>query len=343
MRTSFKSAAMAVGFGLALIAPAAATEKVVIGELQWTGYIAIENVMKVVMEKYLDAEVEILAADEPIIWEAMDKGDGSIDIMADVWSQHVYPWLAKYAVKGSRESVRLNDRSYKGTEGMFVPGYVQDQYGIKSITDLNKPEIAKIFDADGNGKGEWWAGAVGWQSSDHELMRAKGYGYDQTMEPYNVEQWAFEAKLDGAYQKKEPIAFYFWTPEWIFAAYDLRKLEEPKFTGYSMASAKDDPLYNPEGCYYALTSAEDPQWLEKSSINCAKPEVDVYVGYSTSLAGRAPKIGQFLKQIAFTPDMVNGWILKISKEKMDPHEMAKQWVDANAEIVEGQWLADISY
>ncbi len=343
MRTSFKSAVMAVAFGLALTGPAAAKEKVVIGEMQWDGYIAIENIIKAVMEKYLDAEVEIIAADEPVIWEAMDKGDGSIDIMADVWSQHLYAWLNKYVVEGSRETVRLNDRSYQGTEGMFVPGYVQDEHGIKSIADLNKPEIAKLFDSDGNGKGEWWAGAVGWQSTDHELIRAKGYGYDQTMEAYTVEQWPFLAKLDAAYKKKEPIIFYYWTPEWIHASYDLRKLEEPEFTGYTMESAKESPLYKEGGCYNALSSQEDPQWLEKSSINCAKPQVDVYVGYSTALAERAPRIGQFLKQIAFTPEMVNSWILKLSQEKMDPHEMAKQGVDANPEIVEGQWLADISY
>ena len=42
-----------------------------------------------------------------------------------------------------------------------------------------------------------------------------------------VEQPVFLAQLHAAIRKKEPIVFYYWTPEWIFASYDLRMLEEP--------------------------------------------------------------------------------------------------------------------
>ena len=341
MRKRLFSFTMILALAVSAIGSALAKEKVVIGELQWTGYIAIENVLKAVLVKYFDADVEIVAVEEPVLWEGLDKG--SIDVYPDIWSQHVYAQLSKYAVSGSRETLILNDQPYMGTEGMFVPAYVQEQYGIKSITDLTKPEIAKLFDSDGNGKGEWWAGAVGWQSTDHEQIRAKGYGYDKTMEPYFVEQWAFESKLDGAIKKKEPIVFYFWTPEWIHAAYDLRKLEEPEFTGYAMPSAKDSPLYKADGCYYAVEAAEDPQWLEHSDIHCAKPEIKVYIGHSSALAKRAPEIAKFLKQVYVTPDLVNGWILKISKDKMEADVVAKEWVDANAAFIEKEWLADVSY
>ena len=68
MRTLFRPAALAMALALSLIGTAEAKEKVVIGELQWDGYIAIENILKVVMEKYLDGEVEIITADEPVIW-----------------------------------------------------------------------------------------------------------------------------------------------------------------------------------------------------------------------------------------------------------------------------------
>src|SRR3954451_1784856 len=89
---------------------------------------------------------------------------------------------------GSRETVILNSKPYLGREGIYVPGYVQDQYGIKKATDLADPEKAKLFDSDGDGKGEWWAGAVGWEATNHSEVRAKSYGFDKYFTATTVEQ-----------------------------------------------------------------------------------------------------------------------------------------------------------
>ena len=111
-------------------------DQVVIGEQTWTGATAIQYVLKVILEKYLDADVGSIAAGEPVLWEAMDRGDGSVDVLPDVWSEHLPEQLNKYVVPGSRETVILNNKPYLGREGIYVPGYVQDQYGIKKVTDL---------------------------------------------------------------------------------------------------------------------------------------------------------------------------------------------------------------
>ena len=37
------------------------------------------------------------------------------------------------------------------------------------------------FDSDGDGQGEIWIGASGWASTNVEKIRAKSYGYDETM------------------------------------------------------------------------------------------------------------------------------------------------------------------
>src|SRR5262249_16631251 len=172
-----KFAALAVA-ALLTVAPsfdAEAKTKVVIGEQTWTGATAIQYVLKVIMEKYLDADASSIAADEPVLWEAMDRGDASVDVLPDVWSEHLPEQLNKYVVPGSRETVILNAKPYLGREGIYIPGYVQDQYGIKKVTDLADPDKAKLFDADGDGKGEWWAGAVGWEATNHTQVPAKSY------------------------------------------------------------------------------------------------------------------------------------------------------------------------
>src|SRR5688572_14272207 len=337
----FGRLAIAADLALSIATAAEAKEKVVIGEQSWTGATAIQNVMKAVIEKYLDGEVSFLLVAEEAMYPALDKGDGSIDVVPDLWSQHTTAMLNEYVLPGSKESIRLNKTPYQGSEGIFVPGYVQDQYNIRKLADLAKPEAAKIFDTDSDGKGEYWAGAVGWEATNHSMVRAKSYGFDKYFTASTVEQPVFLAQLAAAYQRKEPIVFYYWKPEWIFASYDLRMLEEPPFDGWSSDDKKDDPLYKADGCYKFYQPGNNPDWLEKSSITCAQPPTDVYVARSKALDERAPKIGKFLEQITFTPDMVNEWILAIDQEKKDPLEVAKEWVEEHKDIVEGQWLSGL--
>jgi glycine betaine/proline transport system substrate-binding protein len=338
MRYLGRFAGLIAALMIAIAVPAYAKDKVVIGEQSWTGAIAIQNIMKAVIEKYLDGEVSFLLVAEEAMYPALDKGDGSIDVVPDLWSQHTTAMLNEYVLPGSKESIRLNKTPYKGTEGIFVPGYVQDQHNIRKLADLAKPEVAKIFDTDGDGKGEYWAGAVGWEATNHSMVRAKSYGFDKHFTASTVEQPVFLAQLSAAYQRKEPIVFYYWTPEWIFASYDLRMLEEPPFDGWSSEDKKNDPLYRADGCYKFYQPGNNPDWLEKSSITCAQPPTDVYVARSKALDERAPRIGKFLEQITLTPEMVNEWILAIDQEKKDPLEVATKWVEEHKDIVEGQWL-----
>ena len=106
--------------------------------------------MKAVLEEYLDADVEIVGGDEIALFEAMAKGDGSIDVFSDFWSIYLPAQWDRYVKEGSDESVKVNAAPYLGTEGLFVPAYVQETLGLTRIEQLADPEIAKQFDTDGD-------------------------------------------------------------------------------------------------------------------------------------------------------------------------------------------------
>ena len=76
-----------------------------IAELNWAGSTASAYVMKAVMEEYLDADVEIVGGDEIALFEAMAKGDGSIDVFSDFWSIYLPAQWDRYGKEGSDESV----------------------------------------------------------------------------------------------------------------------------------------------------------------------------------------------------------------------------------------------
>jgi glycine betaine/proline transport system substrate-binding protein len=324
---------------LAGVTHVAAAETIALGELSWDGSRAITQVLKTVIEQRLNHPTKIVQAEAAVIFAAMDKGDGSIDVLTDLWMPNQAGKWAKYI--DERKTALVNTAPYTGLQGLFIPGYMQDKYNIKSVQDLADPKIAKLFDSDGDGKGEYWPGAVGWGSTGVEQVKAKSYGYAKYFKPYIVSDAALKAKLKTDYRRKRGILFYYWTPEWIHAAYDLRRLEEPAFDGFAMASKKDDPLYKEDGCWNMVDPKEDADWLAKSSVTCAWPDAKVYVAFSKSLQQRAPQVAQFLQQVAFDPVTVNQWILQIGQEKQEPAEVAKKWVAANGATV-GTWLQGIA-
>jgi len=238
-----------------------------------------------------------------VIVSAMNKGDGGIDVHPDFWMPNQAGLWNQYIAPDSRETVLVNRSPYHGAQGLFIPQYVQDQYGVKAVTNLSNPEIAKLFDSDGNGKGEFWAGAPGWASTNVEKVKARSYGYGQFFEPIEVPVAVFQANLKTAYSRKKPILFYSWTPEWIHTKYDLVRLEEPPFDGFAMESKKDDPLYNHDGCWKMYQPKDDLDWYEKSRITCAWPDASVYIAYSQSLTTRTPKVAQFFNQVVLSSDM----------------------------------------
>ena len=311
-----------------------------IAELNWAGSTASAYVMKAVMEEYLDAEVEIVGGDEIALFEAMAKGDGAIDVFSDFWSIYLPAQWERYVKPGV---VRVNARPYLGTEGLFVPAYVQEELGLTRIEQLADPEMSKHFDTDGDGKGEMWTGAPGWQSVDEWAVKAKSMGWAEHWTATTVETWVMESLLDAAYKRGRPFLFYSYQPEWIHAAYDLRRIEEPPFDGFANESFKDDPRYNPEGCYNFVQASEDADWLEKSHITCGKAPTDVYVAYAANLDERAPAVARFLDQVAFSLPAMSDWIRRLSNEKEDPAEVARGWIEAHRTVIEGEWLKDVPH
>lgn len=335
----FQQALIAAWAAAALISgQAQARETIVIGDVNWEASHVVSNVLKTVIEKRLGADVKIIPADQAAIFASMDKGDGSIDVHPELWLPAQSDRWAKFIAPGSRETVLVN-KPYIGSEGLYVPGYIQDKYGVKSVTQLADPAIAKLFDMDGSGKGSFWPGAPGWNATNVELVRAKSYGYDKYFKPFIVSDAVMRAELQKAFTANKAFVLYFWEPEGIFRKFDLRKLEQPPFDGYAMDSKKTDPQYKANGCYKMVQSQESPDWLEKSKITCASPSTSVYVAYSKSLTKRAPKVAQFLKQVRFNIPTMNDWIAKVTN-KQDPAEVAQQWVDGNPKVID-TWLEGV--
>ena len=215
---------------------------------------------------------------------------------------------------------------YDAVQGFFLHTTIAEALGISKIEDLNSPEIARRFDTDGDGLGEYWAGEESWGVTRLNRIKMKSYGLDELWEPWIASNEDFKVALESATAEGRPILFYHWTPEWVFSVHDLTTVTEPAYR---------------DGCDTVFTPSEREDWLEASSFDCAFEMSRVYVFYSRSLETRFPKVAAFLDNVVFDPAVINAWVTETGVAGKAPEDVASTWLAANPQVVAG-WLDGIS-
>lgn len=323
MRITQKSRKACAALAMAGLLPvtglsSALAADVVVGVPNWPSAAATASIIKVVLEDNLGLEVELQNGTNPVIFEAMDTG-----------SMHVHPevWLPNQAnlhdkfVK-SKGTVRMNPNGVPSFQGMCVTKATADRTGITDISDLADPDMAKNFDSNGDGRGEVWIGASGWASTNIEKIRAKSYGYDETMELLEMDESLAMAGVDTAVAKDTNHVFYCYTPNHMFALHDLVILNEPEYDASK---------------WTVIQPTDDPQWLEKSSAPVAWDLAYLHVHYAASLEESHPEAADLLGKVAMSTDLVSKMTFALVVEKMSPADHAEQWVKDNADLVES-WM-----
>ena len=298
--------------------PALAAD-IVIGVPNWPSVAVTANILKVVIEDNFGLEVELQNATNPIVFEAMDKG--SMDIHPEVWmpnQQNLHDTYVK-----DKGTVLMNPNGIPSFQGICVPKFVAEEYGVTTIEDLTDPDKAALFDSNGDGKGEVWIGAAGWASTNVEKIRAKSYGYSETFELLEMDETLALAALDAAVQQKKPYVFFCYTPHHMFALHELTVLEEPAY---------DAAKWN------VIQPTDDPAWLEKSDAGVAWDLAYLHIHYAKSLEQRYPEVASLVANVKLDTDTVSAMTYALVVEKQDPAEFAKNWVAANEDAVL-DWLS----
>ena len=175
MRSVAKSVVVS-GLALSLAAPAMAAD-VVVGVPNWPSAVATANVIKVVLEDNLGLEVELQNGTNAVFFEGMDAG--SVHVHPEVWLPNQNNLNQKFVKE--KGTVVIAPKGVAGDQAVCVTKGTAERTGITELSELSDPDMAKHFDTDGDGKGEMWIGAAGWASTVIEKIRAKSYGYDETM------------------------------------------------------------------------------------------------------------------------------------------------------------------
>ncbi len=173
-----------------------------------TGWFHTEIYIKALEE--LGYEVESpRTLDNPIFYQAVAQGD--VDFWADGW----FPLHNEYRPTFEDSASLVGYVAEGGAlQGYLIDRKTHEEHGITNLEQLRDPEIARLFDNDGDGKAEMVACPPGWGCElviEHQM---DAYELRDTVDTIKA---AYEASMADAlarYQQGEPILFYTWTPNW---------------------------------------------------------------------------------------------------------------------------------
>lgn len=305
-------------FGLALLSGPAAAADVVVGVPNWPSAQVTAYIIGNVLEKELGADIEFEERAAPEILDAIDRGE--VHVHPEVWLPNLKPAVDRYTKETG--TLTLGELAVPATQNICVTSATSRLVEIDEVIDLKNPEVAAQFDTDGDGKGEMWIGAPTWHSTNIERVRAKSYGYDQTMTLLEAPEDVAMAAVDVAVSLEIPIVFYCYSTHHVFSLHGVEVLNEPPF--------------NPK-TWSIVSPADDEGWLEKSSAASAWDVSFFQVGYSSSLRETHPKIATFLSRMVLAPEDAAQMSYAVEVDRKDPSEVAAEWIAQNEKRIK-RWL-----
>ncbi|MBN1629558.1 MAG: glycine betaine ABC transporter substrate-binding protein [Thermoleophilia bacterium] len=182
-----------------------------IGWIAWDECIATTYLWKRILEDE-GYGVTLTQLDAAPVYAGLAAGD--IDFFTDAWLPTTHE---DYWNEYGDQLEDINVWYDKGTLELTVPTYLED---INSIADLK-------------GKADMFGGAIVGIEPGAGLTRltreAVMPGYE--LEGYELLEGstpAMLAELDRAIDREEPIVVTLWRPHWVYAAHDLKDLDDPQ-------------------------------------------------------------------------------------------------------------------
>ncbi|MAD41988.1 MAG: proline/glycine betaine ABC transporter substrate-binding protein ProX [Arcobacter sp.] len=144
---------------------------------------------------------------------ANNANSDDVYFIASMWDPlHNFKLEAKH-VKG--KVVKFNKFIENCAQGYLVDKKTADKYNIKYYNDLKKPEIAKLFDLDNDGKADLGGCNAGWGCEKVIEYQLDAYGLRDIVDHKQGEYSAIMADTIANYKTGKSILYYTWTPYWV--------------------------------------------------------------------------------------------------------------------------------
>jgi glycine betaine/proline transport system substrate-binding protein len=202
-------------------------KELMLGYIEWDENVAVSSLTKVLLEEELGYRVELQRTNVAVVKQVFQGvAEGNLDAFQDVWM----PNQKKYLREVGKDVEHL-DPWFEGktTQGIAVPYYMD----VRSLSELDHAGTDMIIGIEPG-------------SAVHPQIKDKVIpGYDLDMKLVEGSTPAMLSELEKAYEMRQPIVFFGWSPHWMNARYDFRYLNDPKdLQGVFNNSAKISSIVN---------------------------------------------------------------------------------------------------
>lgn len=299
-----------LGAGLLALAPQVAgaadsTDPIRIVTNNWTSQLVLSNVVgQLLQSKGLN--VEYKSSDTQLQFTAIAAGD--MDFQVEVWEGSMAESFDKAIAAGA---VDLGAHDAVTREDWWYPSYMNDMCpGLPDWKALDAC-ASKLATAETGTKGRFLGPPADWGKHYSERIQALKMNFQEVPVGQAATLWS---ELQSAYDRKEPIVLFNWTPNFIEAKFKGQFVEFPPYEPACMT----DPKWgiNPDAIYDCGAPAKG--YLKK-------------VG-SKELGEKWPTAEAILKKVSFTNPQIAAAASMVDVDGMTPEDAATKWIADNPDV-----------
>ena len=213
-----------------------------------------------------------------------------------------------------------------GQQRLMIDKATAEQYQLSDLTQLSDPEIAALFDTDGDGKANLAGCQVGWGCNEIIEHFIQTYDLADTLEQDQGAYTVLLADVISRYKQGKPILFYTYSPHWI-----LLELEP-----------ETDIV--PLGVPFTSLPGELKDFTEEETTvgdkNLGFPIAEQMILASQQFVDENPVAKRWLELVDIPVEAMNAESLRIQNGEDTPEDIrrhAEAWVKENQPLFES-WL-----
>src|SRR5690606_30217643 len=180
------------------------------------------------------------------------------------------------------------------------------------------PKYSGLFtDPEGPGKGRFLNCPSGWVCEKTNSRLLQLHGLEEHYTNFRAGTGAaLDAAISSAYDRGQPILFYYWQPAGLMAKYKFFKIAQDPFN---------------QQCWDTIVSGKGE--LCSSDFLLARLAVAV----STPFAEQNPDLVAFFEELQFKPELLNRMILEMTQTRASGEAMADRFLREHPDVWQA-WL-----
>ena len=298
-----------------------------LADFDWNSANVHTGIVQFILEHGYGCEVETTRGSTTPIMAA--HYDSQLDIVTELWYDNIVTQYDAVEAAGVIRNIGINTPDSQ--QAFYVDRNTAEKYNIKSVLDMNNPEIAALFtDPENSDMGRMVSCIGGWTCYTINHVKQRVYGLDKFYTNFDPgSSGALAAEIAGAFAKDRPIFTYYWAPTALMGKVDLVRLVEPPYDAAcwgAMMDVVEDIKANGKDVYKPTCATEYKDMsLDKSVLTAW---ADTHPEETAFLEAYSIPTATVNKLLAFYEGEADGDMELLAMEYLQNNSEWKSWVSA---------------